>query len=209
MLAAVVDQRLVDELAGVVRIDAAQRERHRSPEAVERIDDQCALTNQESDALGPATGHVGERQRMRVAPADVVAAMGDEVDLEKAGLGLLPVAGGTDRNTPGRSRPSSRPTSSSASGRTPCREQPVDRRCTRGEQTLTYHGVEGQVTMALQRCDQSRQQRLEALPADTVRGLPEHPEDLANRLTVDSLTRRSRNLLRVGRRARAQDGSRA
>ena len=64
------------------------------------------------------------------------------------------------------------------------RQQTIDGGSADGEDALANLGVEVEVTVPLQSCDQARQDRLEAFATDAVGGFPEDDQRLPHRLIV-------------------------
>ena len=76
-------QHLVDELAAVVRVDPAERERQRAAQMIQRVDHQACFAHQERDALRPPAGDVGQHQRPDETAGQRPAAVRDEICLDE------------------------------------------------------------------------------------------------------------------------------
>jgi len=172
--------RLVDELAPVVGVEAAQGERHRRPQPRQRLDDQRTFLDGKRDTLGPPARDVGEREREREAAGHVLSAMGHEVGFHEAGQRVVPIAErpNRDRVPDGELRARPRPPSIKILARGS--QQAVDRRSAHREQLLPYSGLERQVAVSLECRHEHRKQRLEPFDADPVGCLTENDEPLAN-----------------------------
>ena len=91
-------QVVVDEGGIVVRVDATQREGQPLPDDLQRAEDGQLPAIGHSDALRPACRDVGSVQGANVLSADGVTAMGDQVQFQKAWLGVIPIGKGAHRD---------------------------------------------------------------------------------------------------------------
>jgi hypothetical protein len=148
---AVRQHRLVDELAPVVGVEAAQGERHRRPQPRQRLDDQRTFLDGKRDTLGPPARDVGERERVREAAGHVLAAVGHEVGFHEARQGVVPIAERPNRDRASDGGLRVRPRSPSIKILAGAGEQPIDRRSAHREELLLHAGFELQVAVPLER----------------------------------------------------------
>ena len=142
----------------------------------------CA--RQQGNHLGPARTHVRGDETPQKRPAHGVAAVGDEVDLQRTGRGVVPVGKGSYRDLLTRFR-GVPPLLACGCGAPYRGQQAVDGCRTGGEEALPDGGVEGQVAVLFQGLEETGQDRLEPLATDTVGGLPQDHEGFAHRLVVN------------------------
>jgi len=96
LLLAVAQEVAIDELHPVVGIDAQEWEREMLAQRHKGLKDSSLSAVEQGHAFAPTRGDVGEYQAVQVVTAGAWPAVGDEIDLDEAGLGLIPVSEGTD-----------------------------------------------------------------------------------------------------------------
>ena len=92
------DQHFIDELPTVIGIEPQHWKGKERACPLEGSQDRLLASMQEGEAFGPSGGHIGEGQRVEVAPLDVYATMSRQIRFHKAGLGLIPLLEGADGN---------------------------------------------------------------------------------------------------------------
>ena len=130
---------------------------------------------QQRQALGPARGDIGQDQAVEIAAFRTGAAVRDEVGLQTARLGVVPVGEGAHRHVVFEQR-------AGLGGRdaarlvlpTPCPQQPI--RCRRAdtEQLRPHLAAHVEMAMPFQRGDQLGQKGHQPLRADLIGGGPGH-----------------------------------
>ena len=82
----------------VIGINPKDRKREQRSRVLNGCQNPLLTPVQEGEAFGPSRGHIGEGQRVQVAPFRLEATMGHEIRSQKAGLGLIPLLERTDRD---------------------------------------------------------------------------------------------------------------
>jgi hypothetical protein len=85
-------------LPAVIGINPADRKGEERARSLDGCQDQLLAPMQEGKALGPACGHIGERQGEQVTALSVFATVGYQVRFQKAGTGLIPRLERTNRD---------------------------------------------------------------------------------------------------------------
>ena len=98
MLLTVLHKMTVQELAAVVGIQTEQYKWQPAANEFQCSEDVVLTLTGHAHALGPAAGDVGGNQSEQVLTATTDAAMGDQVDLQKADALLVPRRPRTYRN---------------------------------------------------------------------------------------------------------------
>jgi len=93
MRLAVAPEMRMEELAAVVGVDAAQRERQRPAHLVESVADRLLALAEQGSRLSPGGVDVGEVERMAEVTGGRRAGVGDQIDLPEAGFLHVPAAG--------------------------------------------------------------------------------------------------------------------
>ncbi len=93
---AVVVDGAIDELGAVVTVQPAQGDGQAAADLVQGGLDALVVLAPDRVEFDPAGGDIDGAQGMQKEAAAVVAAVSDEIDLEKPGLGLVPVGKGPD-----------------------------------------------------------------------------------------------------------------
>src|SRR6516164_2802703 len=86
----------VQELTAVIGVKPQQDERQLVPDRFECDEHVVLALAGYAHALGPTAGHVGGNQRVQVLTSIVDAAVGDQIDLQKANALLVPGCPRTD-----------------------------------------------------------------------------------------------------------------
>lgn len=82
----------------IIAIDPRQGHGHELPSLGHRLNDPVLALVEQRQALRPAGGHIGEHQGIEEGALGVSAAVGHQIDLKEAGLGVIPVGEGTHRD---------------------------------------------------------------------------------------------------------------
>src|SRR5437660_1150185 len=183
---AVVVQRAIDELRAIVTVQPAQGNGQATADLMQRRLDACVALAPDGLQLDPARGDVDRAQGMQEEAAAVLATMRDEIDLEKAWPGVVPLGEGADGDL--LLEPSARlrraPTTA---GRQPPRggQQPFQGRGA----DLAHLGGRGrrhaELATGHQAVQQGRHEGLQPLGADLAGGLP---QDLGDARHVSAVT---------------------
>jgi len=88
--------REVEELAAIVGVQAAQREREEAPYLVEGPEHAVVAVAQERQALSPPRGDIGEHKGREVGALRPRAAVRHQVGLHEAGTDIVPLGEGAD-----------------------------------------------------------------------------------------------------------------
>lgn len=92
------DYNFIDELPTVIGIDPQDLKGEQRPRSLDGCQHRFLTPIQEGKTFRPPSRHIGERQRVHVASLEAHATMGHEICFKKAGLGLIPLLEGADRN---------------------------------------------------------------------------------------------------------------
>ena len=184
-IGAVQGEGVVDEHTVVVGVDAEHGKGQLPCDGLQSCHHQVLLPGQQGDGLGPAGADVGGHQTVDERTAQVVAAMGHQVDLQETRRGLIPVRKGANWNVATTLQVAS--ALAPAGHRGPYGlQQPVQGRCTSGQQPLPHLRVQVQMAVSFHGLHQVRQRRFQTFPADAVRCLPGQDHRLTDRLVVDA-----------------------
>src|SRR5215216_515825 len=179
---------LVHERTVVVEVDTAQQPREQALGALDRLDDEVAVTIDQRQALGPSGGNVHHRQSLDERARHRRAAMRHHVDLAEAGRWVLPVVERPDRHLTTDRGVEAGPTATAArGGHLHVAEDSVDRRGTHREQLRLLAFAELQPAVLLQCRQKGRDHRHEPLAAHTVRRLPQGRQRVLDRHAVAAL----------------------
>src|SRR6185312_4293885 len=168
---AVLDQSLVHKLAAVIHVQCSQSEGQSLANTIERLNDQAALPNYQRRSLGPAAGYVGQHQAVDVAASVSLPAMRDQIHLHASRRRLVPIRKRAHGDTPTR-RGHRAADLLQACRATRYSQQPINGRSAHGQNLLAHRLSQMQMSVALQRWQQDRQQSTRALPTYPIGGLP-------------------------------------
>ena len=146
-LGAVLDQRLVDEYAVVVRVDAFDGEGQLPCDGLQSCHHQGLLPGQQWNGLGPAGADIGGHQAVDHGTPQGAAVVDHQVNLQESWWRRMPIGEGPHRNIAAQRLP---PASELAGRRCPDGlEQPVQGGGAGRQQPLAHPRVQIQVAMAL------------------------------------------------------------
>ena len=92
------DQFLIEELPAIIGINAQNWERKEGSSALEGCQNCLSTAIQDGEAFGPSCRDVREGESIQVTSLSLHTTMSHQIRLEKAGLGLIPLLEGADRN---------------------------------------------------------------------------------------------------------------
>src|SRR5450759_5548161 len=160
------------------QVDAEQREGQAAAHVEQRLEGPPAGAVTHDAHLGPAAGHVGDAERVGELAAAIAALVADQVDLDEAGLSLVPLGEGAHRDL-ALQQATRLGMAQALEAQAPAfgGQQAVDGRRRHGEQLRARLIRELQLAVTFQSRDGPRHGRCQALAADAAERRP----DLAER----------------------------
>lgn len=180
----------IEKLAPVVGVESQERKWEQLLGTTERLNDDMLTALGQGEAFGPASGDVGEDKRIEKAAFRTGAAMSDEISLDKARSGIVPIGEGTNRNLMFEQ-------AASFGGGAAMRalrlamfpEDAVSGSRTDGEQLGANLGGEDEMTMALKAGDQVGEKGYKTLGADEVGSRPGGDKRILDGRSIGTVSR--------------------
>jgi hypothetical protein len=88
----------VDKFSAVVGVESQDGKRKERPGTLEGSQDRFSPTVEQGQTLRPLGGDIGQRDRVEVAALRVPSTMGNQINLQEAWFGLVPLGERADRN---------------------------------------------------------------------------------------------------------------
>src|SRR5713101_5188396 len=173
-LAAVVVQALVDELAAVIAVEPEQRHGQALAHAMQAPAHPLVPLAPDRLELDPGGGDVHGAERTEIKALRTAAAVGDEIDLEEPGAGVVPLREGADGDLVAEPGPDPRGGGPARGSGGACGgEQPAERGRTHVADELVDLRRQPQLAIAGEPVEELGHEGLEAMRANVSGGLPQ------------------------------------